>query len=513
MSSSGDKNQPPSSSPSSFLEKEQGDMVQRQQSTSQRIRSGTSLDSNTNTDSMDEQDFLSLQRQTFDDMADWFASGQGIPDELIPIYQYLTRSILDSYRSSLPPLDRQEDDKESEPLLTDSNQPVRILDVACGAGALWDFLLRTKDDNLDLDITGVDLSPKMVQVAQTKADTILSDKTLAGPQTTIRVVESDILDYCATDKSSSDENEKEISGSYDVVISNASFGNFFNPGMVLQHMADHLLRQGGKLYITHPLGAAFVKQLHESSPETVPHLLPASVDDWVQLTLGLPLRVDRLDEAVDIDGERRDVYLAELTRVRYKCLDQVVRLRGKVDEGYGRGGKKLGFPTANLPSSFFQDALEEVPTGVYFGWAVLETDQNGPEKKGRNVPHKAVVNVGYSPTFEGQENPEKIVEAHLIFDTEDGSSPLDPPDFYGEVMRLQLHGYLRPEIKFPSFPALIAQITADKEDSQQALDYAPYSTMKLDTFLSSATPWIGKDGGDDSASWEFEDFSSALESL
>jgi riboflavin kinase len=47
----------------------------------------------------------------------------------------------------------------------------------------------------------------------------------------------------------------------------------------------------------------------------------------------------------------------------------------------------------------FQKALVDLPGGVYFGWAVLE-DPKG-KKKGRNKPLKAVVNVGYSPTFEG----------------------------------------------------------------------------------------------------------------
>lgn len=46
-------------------------------------------------------------------------------------------------------------------------------------------------------------------------------------------------------------------------------------------------------------------------------------------------------------------------------------------------------------------------TGVYFGWAAVESVDN---VAGRNRPIKAVVNVGYSPTFEGKENEEKIVE-------------------------------------------------------------------------------------------------------
>ena len=97
------------------------------------------------------------------------------------------------------------------------------------------------------------------------------------------------------------------------------------------------------------------------------------------------------------------------TESRYQLLKERLCFRGPVDRGYGRGGKKLGFPTANLPSSLFQNALADVEKGVYFGWAVIE----GTDEEGRNVAHKAVVNVGLSPTFEGAENPEKIIEAHL----------------------------------------------------------------------------------------------------
>jgi riboflavin kinase len=174
-------------------------------------------------------------------------------------------------------------------------------------------------------------------------------------------------------------------------------------------------------------------------------------------------------------------------------LDRVIRLRGKIDAGYGRGGKKLGFPTANLPSSLFQNALEEVPTGVYMGWALIEGDASG-----RGVPQKAAVNVGYSPTFEGKENKEKIVEAHLILEEE-------MTDFYDEVMRLSLIGFLRPEKKFDSFPDLMAAITNDVETAKECLDEDPFGSLKSESFLSSKT-WVGTDGGDDDASWEFQDW-------
>jgi riboflavin kinase len=205
----------------------------------------------------------------------------------------------------------------------------------------------------------------------------------------------------------------------------------------------------------------------------------------------------------------------------WSSINPILRLRGPIATGYGRGGKKLGVPTANLPSSLFKSALESVDAGVYFGWAVIEGDNS---KEVKNRPIKAVVNVGYSPTFEGKENKEKIVEAHLITKASpmikyEGNTHIDADetekikeeveikeDFYGETMRLQLIGFLRPEQKFDSFPDLIAQIHRDIGHAASALDSFPYVFSKDDEFISnhSGAIWIGSDGGDDDASWEYE---------
>ncbi len=222
-----------------------------------------------------------------------------------------------------------------------------------------------------------------------------------------------------------------------------------------------------------------------------------------------------IDQETDIeDTENSDVD----DNLPWEPINPILRLRGQVATGYGRGGKKLGVPTANL-ASLFQSALEDVSTGVYFGWAVIES-----EKEGRNGPVKAVVNVGYSPTFEGKENKEKIVEAHLItksspmtviddvsisdyvLDQSEESDIIDEieDDFYGETMRLQLIGFLRPEQKFDSFPDLIAQIHRDIGTADLALKWHPFIFSKEDAFIQDGSDWIGADGGDDVASWEFE---------
>lgn len=63
-----------------------------------------------------------------------------------------------------------------------------------------------------------------------------------------------------------------------------------------------------------------------------------------------------------------------------------------VSSGYGRGSKKLGFPTANLPH--FNSLLDssDIKNGVYVGWANL------PSMPGL---HPVVANIGFSPTFAG----------------------------------------------------------------------------------------------------------------
>lgn len=117
-----------------------------------------------------------------------------------------------------------------------------------------------------------------------------------------------------------------------------------------------------------------------------------------------------------------------------------------------------------------------------------------------------MVNVGYSPTFQGEENKEKIIEAHLL----DGKG-LD--DFYGQVMRLELSGYLRPEKKFDSFPQLLAQIQADITETQNALGGSPYIELRESSQLFQNGIWIGSSGGNATASWEFLDHSSVLRVL
>jgi riboflavin kinase len=478
--------------------------------------------------------FVEHQRQVFDGMAKWFASDEAVPEDLHPTYRYLTNRIIDACCEGD---DNESDDSQSgiaassDGARAASRRTLRLLDVGTGTGALIPFYQQAIQEHNRhhrrsdvLRITGVDLSPNMIAEARRKyrhllaADSAEEDGASASSSTVIDdLVVANILEYALP----------EGEAKYDAIVLNACFGNFLHPRGVTEHLVTRLLRaapvtlgdadteeprNAGRIFVTHPLGADFVQRLHEECADTVPHPLPTLRSWYNDLLLGLPLVLTKFETQwqSDLSSESSDqpIYYAEIESVRYRGLPNIMMMRGAVASGFGRGGKKLGFPTANLgPSSVFETALESVETGVYFGWALVETDKdmgNGP------LIHKAVVNVGYSPTFQEQ-NPVKIVEAHLILDE---SAKPEMQDFYNQPMRLQLIGYLRPELKFPNFPALIAQITADRNDASLALDQEPYSSFRGDPFLGATDrSWIGSTGGDTDASWEFVPLRPTLETF
>jgi riboflavin kinase / FMN adenylyltransferase len=105
---------------------------------------------------------------------------------------------------------------------------------------------------------------------------------------------------------------------------------------------------------------------------------------------------------------------------------------------HGRGiGVQLGFPTANVAPHH-----SAVPAnGVYAAQVHVE---------GR--VHPAAVNIGVAPTIRGEDN---TIEAHLLdFDG----------DLSGKGVEVVFYKRLRPERKFPSRDALVAQITQDVQE-------------------------------------------------
>jgi riboflavin kinase/FMN adenylyltransferase len=125
-----------------------------------------------------------------------------------------------------------------------------------------------------------------------------------------------------------------------------------------------------------------------------------------------------------------------------KMLGRHYQVRGTVVRGRNRGGKLLGFPTANIN---LQDALRP-KNGVYA--VTVEC---------LNRLFKGVVNIGYSPTFEDHQF---TVEVHLLdFDG----------DLYGKKIRVNFVQRIRDEKKFSGIEALANQIRKDIDEARELI--------------------------------------------
>ncbi|MEO1293875.1 MAG: bifunctional riboflavin kinase/FAD synthetase [Pseudomonadota bacterium] len=121
------------------------------------------------------------------------------------------------------------------------------------------------------------------------------------------------------------------------------------------------------------------------------------------------------------------------------------RIEGIVEKGDQRG-RELNYPTANL-------ALDGVLHPAFGIYAVRAEILTGPNKGS----YDGVASLGMRPTFD------KTVpnfETH-IFDFD--------ADIYGETLSVSLIAYQRPEVKFESLDALIAQMDADSREARRHL--------------------------------------------
>jgi len=125
-----------------------------------------------------------------------------------------------------------------------------------------------------------------------------------------------------------------------------------------------------------------------------------------------------------------------------RMLGRHFQLRGTVVTGRDRGGKLLGFPTANLK---LEDELCP-KTGIYAVAVEIE-----------DRLLQGVANIGYSPTFDDMQF---TVEVHILDFNE---------MIYGRKIRVNFTKRIRDEAKFASLAALKAQITADVEAARRLL--------------------------------------------
>jgi riboflavin kinase/FMN adenylyltransferase len=126
-------------------------------------------------------------------------------------------------------------------------------------------------------------------------------------------------------------------------------------------------------------------------------------------------------------------------------LGRYWEIEGRVQPG-DRRGRQLGYPTANLPV----DGFLEPARGVY---AVRAGIDRGDEIHW----HDGVANLGVRPMFDGKT---LLLEAHLFDFAE---------DIYGQHLRVALVDHLRPEVKFDSVEALVAQMDDDSRRARVIL--------------------------------------------
>ena len=138
-----------------------------------------------------------------------------------------------------------------------------ILDVGCGVGVLFGHFLEA--GVAEEHITGCDLSSEMLKSAKDR-------------HKDAKYFQGDIIDFPAN------------LAHFDAIFFNACFGNIFDQKAALQK-ATTLLKPQGVIVISHPLGASFVKELHENEPDIVPHLLPnkETLSTWAS-ELGIQLK-------------------------------------------------------------------------------------------------------------------------------------------------------------------------------------------------------------------------------
>ena len=116
-------------------------------------------------------------------------------------------------------------------------------------------------------------------------------------------------------------------------------------------------------------------------------------------------------------------------------LGQPFTIRGEVVHGR-RLGRTMGVPTTNLipPSSKLLP-----PNGVYASRVRIGEEY-----------HNGVTNIGYKPTV----GEEKFIGVEtFIFDYDN--------DLYGEIIEVELHNYIRPELKFGTLEELTQKMQED----------------------------------------------------
>ncbi|KAL0949549.1 hypothetical protein HGRIS_009598 [Hohenbuehelia grisea] len=152
-----------------------------------------------------------------------------------------------------------------------------------------------------------------------------------------------------------------------------------------------------------------------------------------------------------------------------------IRLSGPVQKGFGRGGKDLGCPTANLPDESLPPMSSVTKTGVYYGYAQVIPPRKDDDTLSRTDVEvlPMVMSLGWNPFYK---NERLTAEIHIMHEFKS--------DFYGYLMKAVVLGYIRPELDYTSREALIDDIETDKRVALNCLQRPEYQKYTTDPHFS-----------------------------
>ena len=148
------------------------------------------------------------------------------------------------------------------------------------------------------------------------------------------------------------------------------------------------------------------------------------------------------DEAVISSSRIREALQAGDCKTAARLLTRPFTVRGRVEHG-DKNGRLLGFPTANIDMGNYL----RPKYGIY---AVT-----GKLPDGRIL--KGAANLGIRPSFDP---PKELLEPHFFDFAE---------DLYGQDIDVAFHAFIRPEAKYDSMDALMAQIAKDCDAAKALL--------------------------------------------
>ena len=140
------------------------------------------------------------------------------------------------------------------------------------------------------------------------------------------------------------------------------------------------------------------------------------------------------------------------------ALGRHYQLTSVVMRGAGRGGRELGYPTANM---YVEETVAVPADGVYAGWFTVLSDPPSTQPMTGTMeadrPYMAAISVGTNPTF-GDER--RSIESYVLD---------QDADLYGRVARVEFVERVRGMEKFESVDELLAAMARDVDKVRQIL--------------------------------------------